>query len=1197
MKTSLVARIPRPSASLARRCAMGFCLLAGSSGLWLVMGAAALADTYCNVNTPNQTYYTQGLNYFVTTGQPFTVQGTCYEYVSNVGNKPVSKVEVYCDGSLVGEATLTNPSSYCTWSLSWSWIAGTHAFKAKAYFASGLTQESAIVNGAFTTTNTSPTAYTSRVSATPGTTATVTVYYDEINIGQSVKAQVTRNPANGTVVNRNVTGAAAKMGSIPAFTYQPNAGFTGYDSFAFKLNDSLADSNEATVRVQVFAVGQVTNTTVSLIVNANLYSVLTTDVNRLRDDLVSEGYLVKIKSWPSSGTTPSDVWNYLKSEYGDATQWFEGAILIGDIPKPRGSAYNDLTYWCMKSFNLQSVSNFDIWVSRINADDTGWGSQDTLIRRYLDANHKYRKGIARLPFIAYSFAVAEFSYQVDTSKVYLSIWPQELLATDVGFTTRTDLGNIRGADAFVAGGEILQETSHGNEGGFMANSGWFDKGSLYRCIAQIRFGMIESCSVAAPGGIVNNMLFTRGGGLIYAVSGTTINYVGDFSLHQSQGTTARNRLAAGDAWGRALLAGYPFYANNRTIHYGDLSIKPKACGAGNAMPAVTLTASKTMPAPGETVTFTIAVTDPDAGASDSPYVDFEHQCEWFLDGYNGGRNAPTVVTNSNQAGWTSVSRSFAAAGAYTVRAEVMDEWMARTWRELTLTVNSLPLAANDSITIEANHAATIAVLTNDADPDGQAISIKSFTQGAHGTVSQSGSALVYTPAAGWTGVDSFTYTIRDTLGATATATVSVTVAPDVTAPLLVGAACLGTPNCVTATFNEKMLAGGGVAGAENPANYAIDRGVAISAAVLQADGKTVKLTTTSINPGITYTLTANSVKDLSGNAIVSNSQKQFKYTPMVNGLTYEYYHGTWASGGYLPDFNTLTPVKTGTIDKFDLSPRTQDTNFAFRYTGKIQADTGGTYTFYTNSDDGSKLYINGTAVVNNDGPHGMVEKSGTASLGAGLHDIQVTFCQGGGGFGLIVRWEGPGIAKQEIAGSALYHVIPIWEVPLVAGYNLVALPARPGTAYTAESLAVEINARGGSCVAVIRYAGGNFETHPVGTAVNNFTIDVGSGYFLRCQGTGLWWMTGSDLSLSPVSLPLQVGYNLVSLPVSTTRYTAESAATEINGQGGIATQVIKYENGQFKTHPTGTAVDNFPMIPGVGYFIRCQKVSAWAVSP
>ncbi|RYF66625.1 MAG: hypothetical protein EOO39_22705, partial [Cytophagaceae bacterium] len=84
----------------------------------------------------------------------------------------------------------------------------------------------------------------------------------------------------------------------------------------------------------------------------------------------------------------------------------------------------------------------------------------------------------------------------------------------------------------------------------------------------------------------------------------------------------------------------------------------------------------------------------------------------------------------------------------------------------------------------------------------------------------------------------------------------------------------------------------------------------------------------------------------------------------VSGLDYSYYEGNWSA---LPNFTTLTPVKTGTVSTFDITPRNRDDQFSFNFKGYINVPTDGIYTFYTSSDDGSRLYIGTTMVVDNDG--------------------------------------------------------------------------------------------------------------------------------------------------------------------------------------------------------------------------------------
>lgn len=139
------------------------------------------------------------------------------------------------------------------------------------------------------------------------------------------------------------------------------------------------------------------------------------------------------------------------------------------------------------------------------------------------------------------------------------------------------------------------------------------------------------------------------------------------------------------------------------------------------------------------------------------------------------------------------------------------------------------------------------------------------------------------------------------------------------------------------------------------------------------------------------------------------------------GVTYEYYEGEWSS---LPDFGSLTPVATGEVDSFSIAPRARDDYFAFKYDGYISLPGGGDYTFYTASDDGSKLYINGSEIVDNDGRHGVVQDSGMVTLSAGYHEITVTFFENDGGQALTASYAGPGISKRIIPSSVLFTESP-----------------------------------------------------------------------------------------------------------------------------------------------------------------------------
>ncbi len=90
--------------------------------------------------------------------------------------------------------------------------------------------------------------------------------------------------------------------------------------------------------------------------------------------------------------------------------------------------------------------------------------------------------------------------------------------------------------------------------------------------------------------------------------------------------------------------------------------------------------------------------------------------------------------------------------------------------------NRPPLAANDSYEVLTGSSGNLfAVLANDSDPDGDSLSISAVSTPAQGTANLSNGQVSYTPAAGFSGADSFSYTISDGHGGSATATVSVTV--------------------------------------------------------------------------------------------------------------------------------------------------------------------------------------------------------------------------------------------------------------------------------------------------------------------------------------------------------------------------------------------------------------------------------------
>lgn len=109
--------------------------------------------------------------------------------------------------------------------------------------------------------------------------------------------------------------------------------------------------------------------------------------------------------------------------------------------------------------------------------------------------------------------------------------------------------------------------------------------------------------------------------------------------------------------------------------------------------------------------------------------------------------------------------------------------------------------------------------------------------------------------------------------------------------------------------------------------------------------------------------------------------------------------------GLLPeDFSTLKREGTVFTDRLDVAPRSFTdgfpgvTNrfewFAIDFTGAFTVEKAGTFKWRLFSDDGSRLWIDGAEIVNNDGIHGPDSQEGEVALKAGSHRLRVAYFQG-----------------------------------------------------------------------------------------------------------------------------------------------------------------------------------------------------------
>jgi len=138
------------------------------------------------------------------------------------------------------------------------------------------------------------------------------------------------------------------------------------------------------------------------------------------------------------------------------------------------------------------------------------------------------------------------------------------------------------------------------------------------------------------------------------------------------------------------------------------------------------------------------------------------------------------------------------------------------------------------------------------------------------------------------------------------------------------------------------------------------------------------------------------------------------------GLAYKYYEGSWDK---LPEFDKLTPVKTGVADNIGLSPKQRNDNYGLVFSGYLKIAKAADYRFAVKSDDGSRLWLGGQRIIDHDGTHPMTAKYGlTLSLEPGYYPIKLEYFEQIYNEGLEVLWyAGAGKGWQRIPNEMLLH--------------------------------------------------------------------------------------------------------------------------------------------------------------------------------
>lgn len=123
----------------------------------------------------------------------------------------------------------------------------------------------------------------------------------------------------------------------------------------------------------------------------------------------------------------------------------------------------------------------------------------------------------------------------------------------------------------------------------------------------------------------------------------------------------------------------------------------------------------------------------------------------------------------------------------------------------------------------------------------------------------------------------------------------------------------------------------------------------------------------------------------------------------------------------LDQIHDLKMIKKMVVQSIEIPKEVPEDHFALVFIGYIQIPEDGVYTFATDSDDGSRLYINDQILIDNDGLHGMRKIKDHVALKRGLHKFKVEFFEDYYGQDLVVTYKTSEGEEVEIPSSMLFH--------------------------------------------------------------------------------------------------------------------------------------------------------------------------------
>jgi VCBS repeat-containing protein len=546
---------------------------------------------------------------------------------------------------------------------------------------------------------------------------------NDADIDNHILAAVLVNgPANG----------ALSLNPDGSFTYTPNGNFFGTDSFSYKASDGQADSNVATVSISVNAVNDAPDAVEDEVTTEEDTPV---NVPVLVNDTDSDNETLTVNS-VSQGTNSIVVIN------PDSTVTY--------TPHANFHGVDSFSYTISDSNGGSDTTTVEVTVTPVNdqpvaVDDAANTDEDTAVQINVRANDTDVDGSDTLSIINVAQGASG-----------------TVVINPDGTVTYTPNANFHGSDNFT------YTIDDGNSGSGTAT-------------VNVSIAAVND----APDAVNDPATVLEDSGA------NAINVLANDSFAPDTDETLSVTAVTQGASGSVVITGggtgisYIPNGNFNGTDTFDYTISDGNGGTDTATVSITANAVNDAPA---------AVNDSYSTNEDSPLVvgapgvlanDSDVDGDALTAALVSEPANGILTLNPNGSFTYTPAANFFGSDSFTYKAgdSALDSNVA-TATIIVNAVNDPPDAVNDSATTNHNTAVTISVLANDTDVEGHTLSLTAVTQGAIGSVvSNPDGTVTYTPNAGASGADLFTYTISDGFDGTDTAAVNITVNPVVQSEL------------------------------------------------------------------------------------------------------------------------------------------------------------------------------------------------------------------------------------------------------------------------------------------------------------------------------------------------------------------------------------------------------------------------------